>query len=224
MSLNPLTLPSLQKNIRITDEDGQPSQAFHQWWQEVVKKLKTVINTLQNTLEDVVEILTRLGIIEVLANGAITSGTFVIKADKVQTASMTDNAATVISSLFYNNAGGTVGTAGSYVDIPGGPAMVSIATGTKASQQCFIDAWIGVRRGGGANEMVTFRCMREDATILAQTYTQEATNDQSIMPMAFLDPAPVENTSHTYTIQINTSDTTTQIREVFVKGLLGKTG
>lgn len=166
---------------------------------------------------------TRLSGNIVLSQSAIELGGM-IKNDKVRTSAMTDNAATVMSNLYRNDGGSTLGTAGSYVNLPGGAATISIVTGSKAAQQCFIDAWVGVRRGGGANDMVTFRCLRNDAVVLAQTYTQEVTNDQAILPMAFLDPDPAVNTTHTYTIQANSDDTATQIREVFVKGVLGTTG
>ena len=220
----PLKLPRLQRSVALVGKDGAPLTGFQQWWQKVTETIETSVN-------DIIDILVAVGIAQdtadeglTLAEGAINAGTFTIKNSKVLTDSMIDAAATVISSLYRNDGGSALGTAGSYVELPGGAAVISIATGTKATQQCFIDAWIGVRRGGGANEMVTFRCRRNDGTILAQTYAHEATNDQAIMPMAFLDPTPTASVTHTYTIQANSADTATEIREVFVKGVLGKTG
>lgn len=166
---------------------------------------------------------TRLVANERLAGSAIEIGG-TIRADKVLTSSLADNAATVTGYLFRNDGGSALGTAGSYVDLPGGAAVVSIVTGSKAAQQCIIDALVGVRRGGGANDMVTFRCRRDDGTILPQTYTQEATNDQAIMPLLFVDPDPLVSTTHTYTVQANSNDTATEIREVSVRGMCGRSG
>lgn len=216
-------LARLRASEAMVDAQQRPTLTFQRWWQSVMEKIEATIDT-------VLAALVRLGAVEIQADGTATlaesainpGGT--IKDDKVLTSSMIDNAATVISSLFRDDGGSALGTAGSYVDLPGGAAVISIATGTKAAQQCFVDAWIGVRRGGGANEIVTFRCRRNDGTILAQTYDLEATNDQQIMPMAFLDPSPGASATHTYTVQANSADAGTEIREVFVKGLLGRTG
>ncbi len=216
-------LPRLIKGQAIVDKEGKPNTLYSRWWQSTIEKIEGIIG-------DISDILISVGIAQATADGGLAlaqsaiepGGT--IKDDKVLTDSMVDNAATVISSLFYDNAGGSVGSSGSYVDLPGGPAAVSITTGTKATQQCFIKSLLGLRRGGGANEMVTLRCRREDGTILAQTYTHETTNDQSVLPVNFVDPDPLASTTHTYTIQINTASAGTQVREVFVEGFLGKTG
>ena len=221
----PLRLPRLQASIPITASSGRPSSSFALWWQNVAVAVEGAVN-------DLVDVLVRLGLVEVTADGALELAESAIKPggeikeDKVTTDSLANNSATIISSVFFDAAATAIGTSGSYVAITDGAstAVVSVATGTKETQQVFVDAWIGVRRGSGANEMVTFRCVRNDATILAQTYTHEATNDQSIMPMAFLDPTPDASATHTYTIEASSTDAATQIREVFVKGFLGKTG
>lgn len=220
----PIRLERLSSALAITDEQSRPTPAFQRWWQKTVETIEYIINDV------IVAALVRLGAVEIQADGtavlaesAINPGG-TIKDDKVLTDSMVDNAATVISSLFYNHSGGSIGSSGSFVDMPGGPAVVSVATGTKATQQCFVKALVGVKRGGGSNDIVIFRCVRNDATILAQTYTQEATNDQAIMPLAFIDPAPTASVTHTYTLEIKSGDSATQVREVFIEGFLGKTG
>ncbi len=147
----------------------------------------------------------------------------VLVDDVVTTDALASNSATLITSLYYNAGGAGLSATGSYVNLPSGPAVVSIATGTKATQQCFIKALVGTRRAGGSNDFITYRCKRNDGTILAQTYTVEATNDQDIIPLSFVDPSPSVSVTHTYTIEAN-SNGLSQIREVAVDGFLGKTG
>ena len=49
---------------------------------------------------------------------------------------------------------------------------------------------------------------------------RDALNDYAM----WTDYATTVSVTHTYTIQANSADTATEIREVFVKGVLGKTG
>lgn len=232
-------LARLPRGAALVDKEGRPAAAFQQWWQSVVEAIEAqeavqdqLIAENAARVQEITDLLVQLGLVEETADGALAlaesainpDGT--IKSDKVLTTSMVNNAATVISSVYFTSGGAALGVSGSYTNITNGTdvATVSVANGPNALQQCFIDSWVGVRRGSGANEFVTFRCIRNDGTILAQTYRYEATSDQVIMPMAFLDPAPTASATNTYTIQANSDNSATEIREVFVKGLLGKTG
>lgn len=226
----PLNVPRLPSDLQIVEVDRKPSPRFQIYWQQVIARIETIINQIESIVGDIVDILVAIGVAQEtadngleLAQSAINPGG-TIKDDKVLTDSMVTNAATVISHLFYDNGGGTLGSSGSWIDVPGGPAVVSIATGTKDAQQCFVKGLIGLRRGGGGNDFITLRCRRNDATLMAQTYTQEITNDQAILPFSFTDPDPAVSVTHTYTLQINSDDSATQVREVYVEGFLGTTG
>lgn len=220
-----IKLNRLQAATGIVDKDGRPTSWFQLWWQEIA-------DTIEGAVNNIIQLFIDTGLAQETADGALElaesainpDGT--IKDEKVLTQSMTDNAATVIPSVFFTAGGAGIGTAGSYVPVAAGSdtAVVSITNGPNSLQQAFVDAWVGVRRGSGSNEFITFRCRRNDGSILAQTYTHEATSDQVIMPMAFLDPAPTANATNTYTLEANSNNAATEIREVFLKGLLGKTG
>lgn len=59
-----LDLPKLQSKVPIVDGAGLPLKAYQTWWQKVAKAVEGAIN-------DIVDILVRLGLVEVTADGAL---------------------------------------------------------------------------------------------------------------------------------------------------------
>lgn len=43
-------LPRFQFKVPLVEKEGAPTQAFHQWWQEVVQKLELQITTLETAI------------------------------------------------------------------------------------------------------------------------------------------------------------------------------
>lgn len=46
----PLKLPRLQSRFPVTEGNGLPARAFHQWWDTFAKSLETAINDLANSV------------------------------------------------------------------------------------------------------------------------------------------------------------------------------
>lgn len=95
----PIILPKLQRTFAIVESDRAPTQTFQQWWQSVAKAIEAAVLSLEETIQQVIDILVRLGLVEITADGALAlaesainpDGT--IKDDKVLTSSMQDGAA-----------------------------------------------------------------------------------------------------------------------------------
>ena len=89
-----LRLPRLPRSVAIVDQTLRPLASFQKWWQSVAEKTEQANN-------DLVDVLVRLGLVEVTADGALElaesglnpDGT--VKTNKVTTGSMVANAATV---------------------------------------------------------------------------------------------------------------------------------
>jgi hypothetical protein len=82
-----LRIDRLQSNVPIVDGTGLPLKAYQTWWQRVAEGIESTVN-------DIVDILVRLGLVEVTADGALelaesainVGGT--IKTEKVLTDSI----------------------------------------------------------------------------------------------------------------------------------------
>lgn len=147
--------------------------------------------------------------------------------NQVATGALQANSATLNGSFWIDYSGATIGSATTWVQVTNGftDAEVSIATGPLASQQVIIDAVVGVRRAGGANDNLQFKIKRaSDSTYLTQVYAMETTNDKMIQPLKFLDPDPPNNTTETYELWWYSDDSGSPIYEVFLHTLLTKTG
>ena len=46
-----LKLPRFLRTLSIVDEKGQPTIAFHQWWESVLKQVEQSINAIQDALD-----------------------------------------------------------------------------------------------------------------------------------------------------------------------------
>jgi hypothetical protein len=189
-------IPKLQRQIAITQPNGTPTPTFQQWWQ-------TVAQNIEGSINDLVSVLERLGLVEVTADGALEladsainpDGT--IKTSKVLTSSIIPNGVTqgsfVQSTLVVNCPDGVE------------TDLLSLAI-TKDLDESDIELSSNLRFQSSDDIIGTFRYYR-DATLLDSVQFDMRTNggvQKNVIAYDFVDDFAVAG-PYTYKITFTRS-------------------
>ena len=88
-----LRIPRFDRSIPLVEDNKTPTTTFQQWWDRAAK-------TIENSVNNIISILLRLGLVETTADGALTLASSAINPDgtiktsKVVTDSITTNGVT----------------------------------------------------------------------------------------------------------------------------------
>jgi hypothetical protein len=183
-----ITLPRFQQSDLFTTTDGKLSTYGLNKQNDIIAKIETSLNDLDEAQDSIIAILTRLGLVEVLADGTLTlaesainpDGT--IKTSKVVTTSIV--AEGVTTGVYVQN--------GSIVSLPNATETTILSLSlTKAINESDVDISSTLRLESSDDIIGTFKLYRDASLIDSVEYDCRTNGStyKALIPYSFIDEA-----------------------------------